>query len=151
MAKLHLQLVTPERTLLNEELGSLTCPTTEGQITILPGHAPLIATLVTGELVAKGGVEGEHNIHVAGGFVQVQADSSVIVLADAAEHSYEIDVARAKEAKQDAEKTLKEQTLSNEEYATVATALQKNLSRIRIARKHAHRKNPITGQGVFHE
>lgn len=154
MAKLHLQLVTPERTVLSEELVSLVCQTTEGQITILPGHAPLIATLVSGELVAKNGGQGTdsaHNIHVAGGFVQVQKDNQVIILADSAEHFYEIDVERAEEAKALAEKTLQEQKLSNEEYAFTANELQKNLSRIRIARKHANRRSSITSQGVFHE
>lgn len=150
MANLHLQLVTPERTVLTEEVGSLSCPTTEGEITLLPGHAPLIATLISGELVAKTGNES-HNIHVAGGFVQVQGDNQVIILADSAEHFFEIDIARAEEAKADAEKTLREQKLSNEEYAMVAHVLQKSLSRIRIARKHAHRRNNITNRGVFHD
>jgi F-type H+-transporting ATPase subunit epsilon len=150
MAKLHLQLVTPERTVLTEELASLICPTVDGQITILPGHMPLISTLVSGELIAKNGGE-DRNIHVAGGFVQVQAGSKVIILADAAEHFYEIDIERAEQAKADAEKAMREQKLSDEEYAFTAALIRKNLSRIRIARKHAHRKTGITSEGVFHE
>lgn len=151
MAKIHLQLVTPERTVLSEEVASLVCPTTEGQITILPGHVALISTLESGELVAKNGGE-PYNIHVAGGFVQVQpGGKEIIILADSAEHFYEIDIARAEEAKALAEKTLKEQKLSDEEYAFTAALIQKNLSRINIARKHAHRRSKITGQGVFHE
>ncbi len=151
MPKMHLQLVTPERTLLTQEIDSLICPTTEGQITILPGHVGLISNLVSGELVAKT-ADGESNIHVAGGFVQVQnGGKEIVVLADTAEHFYEIDLARAEEAKQDAENTLKEQNLSDEEYTFAAIALQKNLSRIRIARKHAHRKTGITSEGVFHQ
>lgn len=155
MAKLQIQLVTPERTVLTEEVASLSCPTTDGQITILPGHSPLVATLTSGELVAKtGGRENgeDHNIHVAGGFVQVQSGGKeIIILADAAEHFYEIDVARAEEAKQEAEKILREQNLSDEEYAMAAVWLQRSLSRINIARKHAHRKTRITSEGVFHE
>ncbi len=151
MAKLNVQLVTPERTVLTEELASLSCPTTEGQITILPGHAPIIATLKSGELVTKNGGE-ENNIHVAGGFVQVQeGGNEVIILADAAEHYYEIDLARAEEAKLEAEKILREQNLSDEEYSMAAVWLQRNLSRINIARKHAHRKTRITSEGVLHE
>ncbi|MDQ3018648.1 MAG: ATP synthase F1 subunit epsilon [bacterium] len=148
MAILKIQLVTPERTVLSEEVSSLTCPTTDGYITILPNHAPLIATLISGELSAKNGSE-EHFIHVAGGFVQVQANNEVILLADGAEHFYEIDVARAEEAKKEAEKTLAEQTLFSEEYALAAAVLQKSLSRIKIARKHAHRRTGITHEGVF--
>lgn len=151
MAKIQVQLVTPERTVLTKEVASLSCPTVEGQISIHPGHAPLIATLVSGELVAKNESE-EHIIHVAGGFVQVQdGGKNIIILADTAEHFYEIDIARAEEAKAAAEKTLKEQTLSDEEYAIAAAALQKNLTRIHIARKHANRKTRITSEGVFHD
>lgn len=149
MAKLQVQILTPERTLVNEELSSLTCPTIEGQITILPGHTALVAPLTSGELVAKGDGE-EHYIHVAGGFVEIRNDNRVIILADGAEHHFEIDIARAEQAKRDAEKLLKDQSLANEEYATTAWLLQKNLNRIRIARKHSHRRtSPITGEGVL--
>lgn len=151
MNKIQLQLVTPERTVLTEEVVSLVCPTIDGQITILPGHVPLIATLVSGELIAQNGGE-PHNIHVAGGFVQVQnGGKDIIILADAAEHFYEIDVKRAEEAKALAEKTLQEQTLSDEEYVLAAAMLQKSLSRINIARKHAHRRTRITSEGVLKE
>jgi F-type H+-transporting ATPase subunit epsilon len=151
MAKLKLHLVTPERTVLTEEVSSLVCPTTEGQITILPSHVPLIATLVSGELVARTGGD-EHIIHVAGGFVQVKHGAEeIIILADAAEHHFEIDVERAEEAKVQAEKTLQEQHLSDEEYAMAAIMLQRNLSRINIARKHAHRRTRITSEGVLKE
>ncbi len=149
---MHLQLVTPERTVLTEEVDSLLCPTTDGQITILPGHIPLIATLKSGELVARTEDGEEHNIHVAGGFVQVQnGGKEIVILADSAEHFYEIDVARAEEARVEAEKTLAEQNLSNEEYVLASTVLQKSLSRLNIARKHAHRRTGITHEGVFHE
>ena len=150
MAGLNVQLVTPEREVLKETVTSLSCPTSEGQITILPGHAPLVATLVTGELVAHNGSE-QHNIHVAGGFVEVKSGSEVVILADAAEHFYEIDIARAEEAKLQAESQLKEPDLSKEEHALASTLLTRNLTRIRIARKHAHRRTRITSEGVFHE
>jgi F-type H+-transporting ATPase subunit epsilon len=148
MAKLQLQLVTPERTVLSEEVDSLTCPTTEGLITILPGHAPLVATLTSGEFSAKS-KENNHFIHVAGGFVEVRPNNEIIILADGAEHSYEIDIERAEQAKKDAEELLKQQTVASEEYATTAWMLQKNLNRIKIARKHSHSRSGITHEGVF--
>jgi F-type H+-transporting ATPase subunit epsilon len=152
MANIQLQLVTPERTVLTEQVTSLICPTTEGQITILPGHVPMISTLASGELVARNDKGEEHNIHVAGGFVQVQnGGKEIIVLADAAEHFYEIDIARAEEAKILAEQTLREQAASNEEYVMAAAVLQKSLSRINIARKHAHRRTRITSEGVLRD
>ena len=149
MPKIKAQLVTPERSVFQTEADSITVPTSEGYITILPEHVPLVADLVTGELTIRNDSES-HFFHVAGGFVQIKPHSEVVFLADQAEHSEEIDLARAEQAKLDAEKALQEQTLSDEEYAITAALLQRNLSRIRIARKHSHRKTRITSEGVFH-
>lgn len=151
MSKIHFQLVTPERTVLNEELDSLSCPTSLGQITILPNHIPLVAKLKPGELIAT--VAGkQHFINVAGGFIEVRAENQVIALADAAEHHHEIDINRAEEAVQRAKQAMKEKTLSAEEYAKVATSLQTSLARLNVARKHQHRRTtPMTGSGVFKE
>src|ERR1700722_14640364 len=98
MNKLSFQLVTPERTVLSEELTSLSCPTSLGQITILPHHIPLVANLVAGELHAKT-EKDDFYIYVAGGFVEIKEGSRVIVLADAAEHHFEINEQQAEEAK----------------------------------------------------
>jgi F-type H+-transporting ATPase subunit epsilon len=151
MSKLQFQLVTPERTVLNEELDSLSCPTTLGQITILPGHVPLVATLVAGELTAKN--EGkEHNIAITGGFIEVRPNNQIVALADAAEHHYEIDVQKTEQAVRRAQTAMKETKMSSEEYAKVAASLNQSLARLNIARKHSHRRgSPITGQGTLNE
>lgn len=138
---INFQLVTPERTVLTEELVSLTCPTTMGDITILPNHAPLVAQLVPGELKAKT-TKDEFFLFVSGGFVEVKAKGQVTVLADAAEHNFEIDEQRALEAKQRAEKQMSEKKSDSEEYAAVAASLQKSLARLNFARKRANRKTP---------
>ncbi len=155
MAKLHLKLITPERTILDEEVVSLTCATESGEITILPNHAPLVATLTSGELVAKsGGEKGNepHFVHVAGGFIEIRPNNEVVILADGAEHFFEIDVARAEEAKKQAEEIMKNQSMANEEYVMAAWILRKSLSRINIARKHSHRRKAgITSEGVLTE
>jgi F-type H+-transporting ATPase subunit epsilon len=140
MNKLHFQLVTPERTVLNEELDSLSCPTTLGQITILPGHIPLVATLTAGELAAKSGKD-EKFIHVEGGFVEVRPNSRVVALADAAEHHYEIDIKKAEEAVERAKHEMEKKKMSAEEYAVIASILNKNQSRLKVARKHSHRRH----------
>lgn len=147
--KLKLNLVTPERNVISEEADSITCPTADGYITILPGHADLISTIISGELSVKADGK-EHFLHVSGGFIHVASGDEVRVLSDAAEHHEEIDIARAEEAKKLAQQQLEEQVMSDEEYAATAAMLQKSLSRIRIARKHAHRRTRITGEGVFH-
>ncbi len=144
MNKIHFQLVTPERTVLNEELDSLSCPTTMGQITILPGHIPLVASLVPGELIARAGGK-EHNIAVAGGFIEVKAGNKVTALADAAAHHFEIDVQKTEEAVKRAQTAIKESKMSSAEYAKVAASLNLSLSRLNIARKHSHRRAPQVG------
>ncbi len=150
MSKINFQLVTPERTVLQEELDSLSCPTTMGQITILPNHIPLVATLTPGELVARIDHK-EHFIHVTGGFIEVRLNNEVVALADAAEHHHEIDIDKAEEAIERAKQAMKEKTMSAEEYARVAAILQQSLTRLNIARKHAHRRGPLSGQGTLSE
>jgi F-type H+-transporting ATPase subunit epsilon len=150
MNKLNFKLVTPERVVLTQELVSLSCPTTLGQITILPGHIPLVATLVAGELVAKSGGE-DHFINVTGGFIEVRANNQVVALADSAEHHYEINVQKTEEAVKRAQAAIKETKMSAEEYARVAASLNQSLTRLNIARKHSHRREPITGQGTLNE
>lgn len=149
MTKIHFQVVTPERTVLSAEADSITCPTSEGFITILPNHVPLVGNLVSGEMVARNGSQDEI-LHIAGGCLQVKGGNEVVFLADQSERLEEIDIARAEQAKLNAEKALQEQTLSDEEYAMTAALLERNLSRIHIVRKHAQRRTRITSEGVFH-
>jgi len=140
MNKLYFQLVTPEKTVLNEELDSLSCPTEMGQITILPGHIPLVATLVAGELVAK--KQGKEDLmHVSGGFIEVRKNSEVIALADSAEHDYEIDVKKTEEAIARAKGEIAKQKMSPQEYAVFATILNKNQSRLKVAHKRSHQRH----------
>lgn len=139
MDKLHFQLVTPEKTVLNQELDSLSCPTEMGEITILPGHIPLVATLVAGEMVAKSGGK-EQNIAVSGGFIEVRANHDVVALADAAEHHYEIDIKTVEEAVARAKDEMAKKKMSAEEYAVIASILHKNQSRLKVARKHSHHR-----------
>jgi len=88
--KLKLKIVTPERLILEEDVDQVTFPTTEGELTILPDHIPLIAGLSSGDVVAL--TNGEHTpFAVAGGFVEVKSNK-VILLAESAERSDEIDV-----------------------------------------------------------
>src|SRR5438128_2553574 len=114
MAKLKVSLVTQERTVLQEEVDSLSCPTTQGQIQILPGHVPLIATLQHGELVAKVGNQSK-SIAVAGGFVEVRPGNEIVILADMAELADEMDLVAVEEAHKLAQELM-------------ASAKEKNLS-----------------------
>ncbi len=140
---LDFQLVTPEKTVLSQELVSLTCPTNLGYITILPGHEPLVATLAPGEIHTRSSAGQDSYIFVSGGFAQVNPGSQVIVLADQAEHHYEIDEQKAEEAKQKAQKELAERGMSSEEYASVSASLEKSLARLDVKRRRSGRRSQI--------
>ena len=101
---LKLEIVTPEKRILDAEVDSVTVPTASGEAGILPHHAPLISALKPGVLsyTSKGAVE---KLAVTGGFVEVNGDK-VAVLADSAESADEIDAAAARSERDIAEKAL---------------------------------------------
>ena len=134
MAKLKFKLITPERVLLDSEVDSVSCPTQMGEITVLPPHIPLVANLAAGEMKVVSDSEPRF-MAVLGGVVEIRPGNEVIVLADAAEMGHEIDVKRAEEARERAHKIMAEKTLSDEEYAATAAALERSLVRLRLARR----------------
>lgn len=138
MAQLKFQIVTPEKSLLQEEVDSLSCPTSTGQITILPGHVPLISALDHGELIVRNGGQ-EKFIAVSGGFVEVRPGNEVIILADSAEHAEEIDENRADQALKRAKELMaSDSRLSKTQYAAVSASFQKNLVRTKVAKRKRH-------------
>jgi F-type H+-transporting ATPase subunit epsilon len=102
--KIRLEIVTPERLLLSEEVDDVTLPGSEGYLGILPGHLPLLTMLGVGILSYRQGGQKYH-FAVSGGFAEVLGDR-VIVLAETVERPQEIDIERARVAKQKAEKRL---------------------------------------------
>jgi len=136
--KLTLEIVTPDRSLIREEVDEVVVPGTEGELGILPGHTPLLSTLKVGELWYRQGQE-KHYLAIAFGFVEVLPDR-VTVLADVGERAQEIDVQRAERARQRAEQRLTEappphltQTEFDIERARVA--LMKALIRLQVANR----------------
>jgi F-type H+-transporting ATPase subunit epsilon len=103
---LTLEIVTAERqVLLDENVDMVVAPSVDGEVGILPHHAPLITVLEIGELRVKKGSD-EQSIVIAGGFMEVLNDK-VTILADAAEHSEEVDLAAAEQARTRAEESLR--------------------------------------------
>lgn len=142
--KIKFKIVTPERTVYESEIDQVTLPTQEGEITVLPNHIPLISVLAPGELVAKVGGE-EVAMAVSGGMVEVRANE-ITILADTAERAEEIDLRRAEEAREKAEKLKEEKIRMDEtEYAAVAALMERNLARIRVAKKHLTRRGMKLG------
>src|ERR1043165_2771786 len=101
---LQLQIVSADRSLVNEQVDEVQIPGVEGYLGILPGHTPLLATLQVGELWYRQGSE-KHYLAIAFGFVEVLPDR-VTILAQIAEKAHDIDVERAERAKRRAEERL---------------------------------------------
>jgi len=139
--KIKFKIVTPERTVFEEEIDQATLPVENGEVTILPNHRSYIASLKAGgEIVLKKSGE-EISLAVAGGFIEF-ANNNLVVLADRAERAEEIDLKRAEEARVRAEALMKEKIVDSGEYARVAAAIEKEMARIKVARKH-HTKRGI--------
>lgn len=133
--KLLLEVVTPQRLLVREEVDELVAPGSEGYFGVLPGHLPFITTLKIGELSYRKGREERH-LAIGWGYAEVRPDK-VIILADVAERAEEIDRARAEAAKQRAEQRLS-RFLSGAEaidFARAQAALERALTRLTVAAK----------------
>lgn len=133
---LQLEIVSPERRVFTDEVDMVVVPGRNGQLGILPHHTPLISSLGVGELrIKKGGTE--QSLLISGGFVEVRPDK-VIVMADLAEHSDEIDEAKAAAARKQAEAEL-QSAKDPVDIARVRAALQTALMRERIATRRRSR------------
>lgn len=129
----HIQLdvITPERRLLSEAVDYVTVPGLNGELGILPGHTPLISQLQTGVLSYTQGTSSRRML-VSGGFVEVNSDR-VSVLADLAELPEEIDAARARTEREQAERTLGAFSGSPEEFNEARTQLERSQVRLQLA------------------
>ena len=137
MSSIRLDIVTAEGVVYSEDVDVVVAPGIEGQLGILPHHAPLMTTLQEGELrVRKGG--DEFSLAISGGFLEVRPDR-VIVLADAAERAEEIDLARAEEAKRRAEEQLSRRT-PEVDMAQAEAALRRSLTRLKVGEKRRRRR-----------
>ncbi len=129
----HLSIITPEKTIFDNEVSEATIPTIGGEVTILPNHVPVFTQLQGGEIILNINGKTEH-FAVEGGFLDVSQKSTTI-LADFAVHGKDISVAAAEEAKRRAEEKLK-QNLSAEEIAEIEGELRRSLLQIKIAQKY---------------
>ena len=131
---LHLTITTVERQLIDEpEAMQVTIPTTDGIITVLPGHTPLMTTLAMGEVIVQRSGQENLVLFVNGGTAQIDQDR-VELLARMAERADELDEARIEEAKRRAEKLLTEQPI-DVDLAQVEKALQQELMKQKVVRK----------------
>jgi F-type H+-transporting ATPase subunit epsilon len=127
---IELQIVTPERLVVREQVDEVQIPGSEGYFGVLPGHTPLLASLAVGELWYRKGQEKTF-LSIAGGFAEVLPDR-VTLLATLAERAEEIDVARAEAAKQRAEQRLAQPKM-DVDYERARLSLQKSVIRLQVS------------------
>ena len=132
---IELIIVTPEKSVVHEQVDELQIPGAEGYLGILPGHAPLFSELKVGEVGYRKG-ETWFFLSVAWGFVEVQSDQ-VRILAETAERAHEIDLDRAERAKQRAEERIAKGG-DDIDYRRALVALERALIRIQVSRKSHH-------------
>jgi F-type H+-transporting ATPase subunit epsilon len=130
---IRLEFVTPERAIVHDDVDELELPGEDGDFGVLPGHAPLLATLQVGELWYRVGNDTRY-LAIAFGFVEVLPER-VTVLAQIAERAEDIDVARAEAAKRRAEERVQRPVSPQAEldFERARVALMKSLIRLQVA------------------
>ncbi|PLX83296.1 MAG: ATP synthase F1 subunit epsilon [Desulfuromonas sp.] len=134
---LKLEMVTPYKKVLSEDVDEITAPGAVGEFGILPGHTPMLTTLKIGELSYRKGGEDFH-VAVNWGYVEVEA-GKVTVLVETAEPADEIDLERAKAALGRAEEALKKLSPEDKGYKVMEAALERAMIRIQVAGRDSRR------------
>ena len=132
-SSLRLEFVTPERAIAHEEVDEVQLPGEEGSFGVLPGHAPLLATLKTGEMWYRKGGE-KYFAFLGGGMVEVLPDR-VIILAQVAERADEIDEQRAEAAMRRAQERLSQGGVSAVDFERARIAMLRALTRLQVSRQ----------------
>ncbi|MBI4598593.1 ATP synthase F1 subunit epsilon [Candidatus Uhrbacteria bacterium] len=138
MAQLSLNVVTPERLVFQDQVDTVTLMTETGEITVLPGHLPLVTILRPGEMrLKKGGTESL--LVVSTGFFEVRPGNQLFVLADTAEHAEELELEKIEGAKKAAERLMEEKRhVDDVAFAHAAAMLERELARYKVAVKKRH-------------
>src|SRR3989344_2186530 len=145
MSLLKLKIVSPEKKVFEEgEFESITIPTGDGEVTILPNHIPLVSRVVPGEIIArkKG---SEESLITLNGFLKLSENGEVLILSDYAVRSEDVEIERVEAAKKKAEDTMKEK-VSEKEFAVAEAELRRTLLELKVARK---RKMKVSGQNTL--
>lgn len=140
---IQVQLITPEKLAFSEEVDFIAAPTPDGEIGILPHHAPLLTRLGAGVLRLKKG-NNTHTVAVSGGFLEVQGGSRVSIFSETAEFAEQIDVERARLAAERAKAQLKtpQADLTGAELAQVEAALSRAILRVKVAERSWRKQRP---------
>jgi F-type H+-transporting ATPase subunit epsilon len=134
MAQIRCEVVTAERTVFEDNVDMVIAPGIQGQLGILPHHAPLMTSLTFGELILHREGQEDEFIAIGGGLMEVGPEH-VTILADSAERAGEIDEARAEEARARAEELMAQKRREDVDFARAEAALRRSLLRLKVARR----------------
>lgn len=134
---LHIQIITPERIVFDDQIDQVTLPAAEGEITILPHHIPLVSMMRAGTIHIKKGGE-ETILACARGVIEVDGQS-IKILADSADRADELDEEKIQKAKEAAQKLVAEKRHDEEGFAEASAILERELARLHVVRKHRSR------------
>ena len=145
MAGIRCEIVTAERIVFDGDVDMVVAPGLEGQLGILPHHAPLITALSFGELMLDREGQEDEFIAIGGGFMEVGPDL-VTILADSAERADEIDEERAEDARLRAEETMAQKQREDADLARAEAALRRSVIRLKVAQRRRRRRQPVPRQ-----
>lgn len=131
--KILLEVVTPDKQLLNKEVDAVVATGVDGEFGVLYGHVPFLASLSIGELRFRDGNQTEFAA-ISGGFAEVTG-KKITVLAEAAELAREIDVDRAKRARERAEQRMDQAAQEQLDYTRAEAALKRSMLRMRVVER----------------
>jgi len=134
MAQIRCEVVTAERTVFEDDVNMVVAPGIEGQLGILPNHAPLMTSLTFGELIIHRDGQEDEFIAIGGGFMEV-GPAHVTILADSAERADEIDESRAAEAQQRAQELMEQKQREDVDFVRVEAALRRSMLRLKVAKR----------------
>ncbi len=133
-----LKVVTPDGTIYDDAtITKVTLPTTTGEITVLPGHIPLLSILAPGEILIYKDDGPATSLATSGGMLEVRKGNLLYLLADTAERAEHIDLDRAEAARRRAEELIRSQKeMGDVEFARLQASMEKELARLRVGKKY---------------
>jgi F-type H+-transporting ATPase subunit epsilon len=146
MSTIRCEVVTAERTVFEDAVDMVVAPGLEGQLGILPHHAPLMTALTFGELIIHREGQEDELIAIGGGFMEVGPDH-VTILADSAERAEEIDEERADEARLRAEALMAQKRREDVDFAHAEAALRRSMIRLKVAKRKRRAGGRVPGAG----
>ena len=146
MARIRCEVVTAERTVLEDDVDMVVAPGIGGQLGILPHHAPLVTSLTYGELIIHREGKEDEFIAIGGGFMEVGPEH-VTILADSAERAGEIDEARAEAARQRAQELVTQKQREDADFVRAEAALRRSMLRLKVAKRKRRAGGRVPGSG----